>query len=164
MLYTVLAASGGWVAGQEVVIGSEIALTDEEARYEVDFGAVAPTGREPPQPPPVPVMQDGDLIRTIRGANNRDVVATSFENWLVRPGGALAAALAVFEAGLAQALANQMPPIIKVLAKTAPPAPADLADGQWALIADSSTTPATFTLAARSGGVLTTFVLNPPAI
>ncbi|WP_018261372.1 hypothetical protein [Methylobacterium sp. WSM2598] len=163
-LYTVLAASGGWVAGQEVAIGSEIALTDEEARYEVDVGAVAPTGREPPSPPPPPDMLAGDLIRTIRGASSRDVIVTSFEVWLTRSDGAIAAMLAAYEAALAQSLAGQLPPIGRALAKSGPPALADLQDGQWSLVADTSTTPPTYSIAARRAGQLTTFVLNPPAV
>ncbi|ACL55606.1 hypothetical protein [Methylobacterium nodulans] len=239
MLYTVLAASGGWVAGQEVAIGSQIALTDVEARYELDLGTIAPTGQEPPQPPPPPALLDGDLIETRRGSLDRAIVIAALEVFLTRVGGGIAqyvdardaalvaslsaqgatlaglraalvgtadaqhdtlgklqTALAGLSATLAdKAAASELAALDartnhldntsdatkaqpgnpigdaiaaaalkgRLLAKTTAPALGDLADGQWSLICDTSTTPPTFVLAARVGGALSTFVLNPPA-
>ena len=84
MLYTVLAASGGWVNGVEVAIGAEIPLTDAEARYEIDLGTVAPTGREPQQPPPPPVLLPTDLVATRRVRADREELAEDLAH-RVRP-------------------------------------------------------------------------------
>lgn len=94
MLYTVLAASGGWVNGVEVAIGAEIPLTDAEARYEIDLGTVAPTGREPQQPPPPPVLLPTDLVATRRVRADREVPVASLDAYLTREGGTLRAFVA----------------------------------------------------------------------
>jgi hypothetical protein len=107
MLYTVLAASGGWVAGQEVAIGSTIALTDAEARYELDLGTIAATGQAPPTTPPPPALLAGDLIETKRGGLDRDVPIASLETFLTRVGGWLATYLAGRDAALTESLSLQ---------------------------------------------------------
>lgn len=91
MLYRVLAASGGFVNGLEVAIGSDIAMTREEAAYEVDVGNVAPTNKLPPSPPLPPALLEGDLIQTSRGSYARPVVIASLEAFLTRSQGPLAA-------------------------------------------------------------------------
>ncbi|BAQ50406.1 hypothetical protein [Methylobacterium aquaticum] len=107
MLYTVLAASGGFVNGAEVAIGAQIPLTDAEARYEIDLGNVAPTGREPPQPPLPPALLPTDLIETRRDRLDRDIVLAALDAYLVREGGALLALLAARETDLATRLTAQ---------------------------------------------------------
>lgn len=94
MLYRVLAASGGYVNGVEVDIGSDIPMTPEEARYEVDAGTVWPTGIAPNVPPPPPVIQAGDLVLTRRGLFERRVDVEALEAFLTRDSGWLSAYLA----------------------------------------------------------------------
>jgi hypothetical protein len=107
MLYRVLAASGGFVNGQEVAIGSDVAMTPEEAAYEVDAGNVLPTGIVPSQPPDPPVIQGGDLVLTRRGLFDRDVDVGALEAFLVRDAGGISAHLARRDAALEDALGSR---------------------------------------------------------
>lgn len=94
LLYRVLAASGGYVNGEEVAIGALVPLTIEEARYEVDSGAVEATGLLPNLPPSPAVIQAGDLVLTRRGIFDRNVDVAALEAFFTRNGGVLAAFLA----------------------------------------------------------------------
>jgi hypothetical protein len=113
--FVVLAASGGWVAGKRVAIGSTVQLTDAQAEYEVDAGFVQLVGDAAPVVPAI--LQPGDKLSVLRGSAEHPVTAAEIEAYLLAAGRPVRSAIdaAAASGGGGGGSGPAIPPVVAAL-------------------------------------------------